>query len=116
MDFLAERAVTIRRPAFRAPAASGAQYDVSFNGKTSQELQNEDLLSRRHREDNGRHAGSSTCTVRGLSILIDDVSSGVEDEIGAEGGDTELKNGWKGKYDPARNTNEKRQRGGLPQP
>ncbi len=58
-DFAAERAVAIRRPAFRAPAARGTQYDIPFNGKTSQELQHENFLNRRDGESDRSHTVSS---------------------------------------------------------
>src|SRR5260370_42659380 len=62
-DFLAELAVAIRRPAFRAPASSRAQDDVPFDSKTSQELQHENFLNRRHSESHGRYAIASACAL-----------------------------------------------------
>src|SRR5260370_39495306 len=84
MDFLTQRAVAIRRPTFRAPAASRAEYDVPFNGKSSQELQDKPFLNRRHRESDRRHAAASACAPLKLSILIGDVSVGATDAIGVE--------------------------------
>src|SRR5260370_3571065 len=68
-DFLAENAVAFRRPAFRAPAASGAQYDVLLNAKASQELQHEHFLNRRHRASAAPHASPGACALYHADIL-----------------------------------------------
>src|SRR6266581_105318 len=101
VDFLAESAVAIRRPAFRAPAPGGAQYDVPFDSHASQELQDKHFLNRRHREDDGRHAVASTCALRQFSILIGDVGLCAMDAIGVEDRYAELANRLRGKSDSA---------------
>ena len=58
-DFVAERAVAIRGPALRAPAACRAQHDVPFNPKTSQELQHEHFLNRGDCESDRGHTVTS---------------------------------------------------------
>src|SRR3981081_4110036 len=114
MDFLAESAVAFRRPAFRAPAASGAHYDIPFNGKPSEELQDKYFLNRRHRKSDGPHAVASARTLRQFSILIGDVGLGATDAIGVKDRDAELANRLGGKPDAACNTAEERKSRGRP--
>src|SRR5258708_25582570 len=101
-DFLAEGAVAFRRPAFRAPAARGAQDDVLLNGKASQELQHEHFLNRRHRERDGPDADPGGRALCQLSILIGDVLLCAPDAIGVEDSDTKLTYRLRGTPDPSR--------------
>src|SRR5260370_23575603 len=59
MNPLAEGAVTIGWPAFRAPAASGTQHNISLDSKTSQELQDKRFLNGGYSKNQGRDAISS---------------------------------------------------------
>ena len=92
-DFLAELAKAISGPAFGAPAATGAEDNVTSGAIVGQLFPNESLVGNRNSKRDTRNRGGCACAEREFAILIGDVLGAASYAVGVKNWNAVLAHG-----------------------